>query len=327
MKRQKETAMRFASIALMLCLVLFSFPACGVRYRTVSRYAMGARFDLSLPAGEDEDVYTAILTDAEGLLSPAYATSLVSCLNAGKAVSLENLPDIAALFRLGEELREKTGGAFSLFAGEETALWHFDEAAVLPDADALSQAVADTCHAGLQLSEDGWLLTAGKADLGAAGKGLAVARLAAVLTEKGKSGLISAGSTTAAVGTKNGRPWRIGVRDPFSEEGALLGVLSLTDTALSTSGSYEKCFTLDGVLYHHILDARTGMPVDSGLVSVTVIVKDATLADMLSTAAFLMGAEAGMALCRAYGAEALFVTQEGELILSEGCKQLFTSRT
>lgn len=286
---------------------------------------MGAKFDFLLSSGAKEGEYAAALTEAEQVLSPAFANSLVSRLNRGETVAWDEEPDVAAMFRLGEELRAKTAGAFSLLAGEETALWQFGvESPTLPDSAALALAASHTRAARLLQNAGGYTLGEGKVDVGAAGKGLAVARLAALLEKQGKSGLITAGSTTAAVGDKNGAPWRIGVRDPFSENGGLLGVLSLRDTAVSTSGSYEKCFTLDGVLYHHILDARTGMPADSGLISVTVIVKDPTLADMLSTAAFLLGVEDGMLLCRSYGAEALFVTSSGEVILSEGCQQLFT---
>ena len=90
----------------------------------------------------------------------------------------------------------------------------------------------------------------------------------------------------------------------------LIGVLTLTDLSVSTSGDYERFFMKDGVRYHHILDARTGYPADSGLMSVSVIHENGALCDALSTAGFILGLEDGMALMDIYDAMAIFIDTE-----------------
>ena len=90
-----------------------------------------------------------------------------------------------------------------------------------------------------------------------------------------------------------------------------------------TSGSYFRNFILDDKTYHHILDPETGYPVDNGLVSVTVVLDDAALADGLSTAFFVMGMEKALPLAKSVGAETVFVT-ENRIFVSAGLKEKFT---
>ena len=88
--------------------------------------------------------------------------------------------------------------------------------------------------------------------------------------------------------------WSVAVRDPNGD--GSLGSVTLAEGFVSTSGSYEKYFEQDGVLYHHLLDPKTGYPAESGLVSVTVVAKSGVLSDALSTACFVLGREDGMKL-------------------------------
>ena len=130
----------------------------------------------------------------------------------------------------------------------------------------------------------------------------------------------------AAIGTKpSGDAWQIGVRDPFSQStSTTLGTLALSDAFVSTSGSYEKCFTYEGETYHHILDPKTGKPCESDLLSVTVVAPSGTLSDMLSTACFLVGSEEAFSLASEYGASILAVTADGTLLASASLKGVFT---
>ena len=95
-------------------------------------------------------------------------------------------------------------------------------------------------------------------------------------------------------------------------------MIHAADQAVVTSGVYERGFVLDGVCYHHILDTKTGWPVQNGLVSVTIIADNSTLADALSTACFALGKEAGLALAKANNAQAVFVEESGQVTCSEG---------
>ena len=92
----------------------------------------------------------------------------------------------------------------------------------------------------------------------------------------------------------------------------------------STSGDYERYVEADGARCHHIIDPATGMPADSGVHSVTILTRNGLLSDALSTACFVLGAEKGMKLAQEYGAEALFVTFEGEILMTEGMESCFS---
>jgi thiamine biosynthesis lipoprotein len=135
-------------------------------------------------------------------------------------------------------------------------------------------------------------------DLGAIAKGWAVDRAMAALQGRGiASAIIDAGGDLRIAGSRPGKGfWRIGVQDP-REAGALLLTLDLTDTAIVTSGDYERFFMEGGVRYHHILDPATGMPA-AGCRSVTVLASTAAEADAAATAAFVLGPERGLAFLR-----------------------------
>lgn len=150
-------------------------------------------------------------------------------------------------------------------------------------------------------------------DLGAVAKGYAAARAAALLRQRGvKSALIDAGGNIVALGTRpDGRPWRVGLRHP-RKPGAILGILSVVDRAVVTSGDYERYFEFEGRRYHHLLDPATGYPAE-GVQSATVVAPSSTLADILSTTVFLLGPDRGEAFAREHGAATVFVEATGRV--------------
>lgn len=127
-------------------------------------------------------------------------------------------------------------------------------------------------------------------------------------------------------GRRGDRPWRVGIRDPRGAPSALLGWVEPDTRAgpvsVSTSGDYERFFERGGVRYHHILDPRTGWPA-RGARAATVISRDATLGDALSTAVMVLGPEPGLAaLGRWPGVEALVVDPRGERHATAGMNSL-----
>ena len=105
---------------------------------------------------------------------------------------------------------------------------------------------------------------------------------------------------------------------------ASMGTLKLSDTCVSTSGSYEKFFEKDGKVYHHILDAHTGYPADSRLSSVTVVCSSGTLSDALSTACYILGYNDSLALLKNYDAEAVFIFKDKTVRVTDGLENKFT---
>ena len=150
-------------------------------------------------------------------------------------------------------------------------------------------------------------------------KGVALDLAREALIAKGVNDfMIVAGGQVLVNGLNNGRPWRVGIRDPEKEQDEYFAVLEVTDTCVSTSGNYEKFFFKDGVRYHHIIDPRTGFPAKD-TVSVTVISKDATLADALSTAMFVLGPVGAIELAnKIEGVDALIIAENGDLSKSAG---------
>lgn len=135
-------------------------------------------------------------------------------------------------------------------------------------------------------------------DLGAIAKGYAVDKAIARLKELGiRSCLVNAGGNMYCLGKKRNRKWRIGIRHPRNQE-KILYYLDLENQAVATSGDYEQFFVLEGKRYSHIINPKTGYPVNNGIVSVTIITDNATRADALSTAVFVLGKEKGLGLAK-----------------------------
>ena len=155
-------------------------------------------------------------------------------------------------------------------------------------------------------------------DLGGIAKGHAVDNCIALLEKLGiHDALVTAGGDTRILGTHHGRPWMTGIRDPRNEHGTAV-VIPLSNTAVSTSGDYERYFIRNGVRYHHILNPKTGKSVHSTR-SATVLGPDATTTDALSTTLFVLGPKRAMALVETLpGIDAIIIDATGVMHYSSG---------
>ena len=162
-------------------------------------------------------------------------------------------------------------------------------------------------------------------DLGAIAKGYAADAVCALLENAGvESALLYLGGNIQTIGTKpDGSAWRIGIQAPESSE--YIGILSVSDAAVVTSGGYERYFTGDdGKTYWHIIDPATGYPADSGLLSVTIIADSGAYADALSTALFVMGAEEAIAFWQEHSDfDMVLLTESGEVYVTDGVYEEF----
>ena len=160
-----------------------------------------------------------------------------------------------------------------------------------------------------------------KIDLGGIAKGYAVKRCLELLRAAGiKHALVSAGGDTGLLGDRHGRPWYVGVKHPRAEEKTAVK-LPLSNESISTSGDYERYFIEDGVRYHHIINPKTG---DSArkVVSVSIIGKDSTYVDALSTTVFVKGLKDGMAFIEQLPEyEAIIIDNQQTLHVSKGLQQ------
>ena len=159
-------------------------------------------------------------------------------------------------------------------------------------------------------------------DLGGIGKGYAVDRGIEVLQLYGvKQALVTAGGDSRIIGDRFGKPWVVGIRHP-DDKNKVIAKIPLTDTAMSTSGDYERYFDDNGVRYHHILDPRTGR--SASLVrSATILAPTATRSDGLSKVAFVLGAEAALNLYnRLPDVDAIIVTPDGKEHYTKGIESV-----
>ncbi|MGB5260094.1 MAG: FAD:protein FMN transferase [Gammaproteobacteria bacterium] len=214
-----------------------------------------------------------------------------------------------------------TGGAFDITYA--SAGQHYDfRAGKKPDTAQLTEALPAIDYRHVLIDEAGstihFLHRGVRIDLGGIAKGYAVDRCIALLADAGiTNALVSAGGDTRVKGKRWKRPWQVGIRDPRKQDG-IVSMIPLEDTAISTSGDYERYFEQDGVRYHHILNPGTG---DSAreVHSASIIGQSATDTDALSTSVFVLGVAQGLALInRIPDTEVIIIDNNGLLHYSDG---------
>lgn len=293
-------------------------------YMTIKAYGAGA--EAAVEAAEQE------ILRLDELLSVSGENSEIRRVNDGENVTLSE--DTAALVEQALTLAEETGGAFDVTIYPLMKAWGFSSGAYqVLDQQQRSQLLTLVGREHVHYDGEAGTLRldeGAEIDLGGIAKGYLGDRLAEIMEEYGvSSAMISLGSSTIRlVGEKaDGSAWNIALRDP-EDSGAYLGVLSVRDCVIDTSGGYERYFEQDGRTYWHILDPATGAPADSGLRSVTIVGEDGAEGDGLSTALFVMGKEKALAYWRLHADDfdVVLVEDTGEITVTEGLEDSFASQ-
>ena len=269
-----------------------------------------------------------LIQELDGLLSTTDEGSQIHALNQGETVALAQ--PVQALLERALALCADTGGAFDITIYPVVRAWGFTtDSHQVPTQEELSALLARVDYRQVEPQEGTLTLPQGvELDLGGVAKGYASQQVAPLLREEGVDcALIDLGGSIQAMGSSpDGDPWSVGIRDPRSDSPEdYAAVVRVTDQAVVTSGMYERYFEQDGVRYGHIIDPDTGYPVDNGLASVTVVSPDATLADALSTALFVMGrgGEAQYWRGREHF-EFVLMGEDGSIAISEGLEGSFS---
>ena len=312
---------KLAAIILLTVLVL-CFAACSPAEKTARGFSMGSDYYVTYTSSADLDAeIEELLSSVEESFSVRKDNSFVSRINAasvGSSITLteEENTVLARCYAVSDA----SDGAFDPAILPLVKAWGFDPPYLMngkepPAEDKIFTAALLSDKAFFAHSEQNKTLvkTASDAelDLGGAIKGYAAEPVRDLVKQKAKQALVYIGGTIAAVG----RDYAIGVTHPRDASQDYLFRFDLKENEIcATSGDYERYYEVNGRRYHHILDAKTGYPAASGVVSATVISEDGLLADALATAVVVLGAERGVELLNLYGAKGAIVTSDNKVI-------------
>ncbi len=315
-------------LALALVLALSCIAGCAAA-EPLSRqmFMLDTTVSISLYDTDDESILDGafeLCSEYEQLLSRTIPTSDVYRINAADGAPVEVSDATAELIAIALEYARLSDGAFDPTIEPLTALWNItSDSPHVPDADAIAQARALVDWTKLSLDGNTVTLEPGMGiDLGGIAKGYIADRIRDYLADSGvTSALINLGGNVLALGNKpDGAQFTVGVRRPFgASQTDIIGAYRVTDMSVVTSGVYERYFEQDGKLYHHILDADTGYPVDSDVYSVTILSPNSTEGDVLSTICFVLGVDKGLELVDSLeGIAAVYCMADGSLVFSDG---------
>ena len=241
----------------------------------------------------------------ENLFSRTIPTSDVSRINSAQGEAVAVATETAQLVARALAYCEKSGGVFDVTAGCLTRLWDFHRG-IVPEKQTLQQAVqhVDWRTVSVFQENDTWYVQLSDPDaaldVGGIAKGWIADELGKYLQHEGfENFLINLGGNVLARGhNAQGKPWTIGITNPFPDQSENV-VVQCTGESVVTSGTYERCFQKNGVLMHHILDPRTGLPVVTDTVGATIVCEKSIDAEGFSTTALALGVENGLAFCKA----------------------------
>lgn len=332
--------------AAILLLSLFLLVGCGKQKDTdtgvtstpfkKTEFLMGTVVTIKIFDKDKEEVLNQVFDRIELLASQITVNeegSIIDEINVNAGLKPVQVPDdIYRLVKAGKDYSGYSGGDFDITIGPLTNLWHIG----FPDEKKPTQAEIDEIlpfinYRKIELNEEkqtvylpeqGMML-----DLGGIAKGFITDEVVKVLEDNGvKSAIIDLGGNIYVKGKNaSGKPWEVGVQDPFSDRGEMVGKMEETDTSIVTSGIYERYLEVDGVKYHHILSPKTGYSVNNDVAGITIVSDKSFDGDGYSTTIFIKGVDEGLkAVEQMDGMEAIFVTKDKKVYLTSGLKDKFT---
>jgi thiamine biosynthesis lipoprotein len=329
------------TISFFLLLLVIALSGCGgqeqLKYDR-DFFAMDTYIACQVLSADEEravkalDAVQAAFVEIDRLTNRFEQDSEITAVNRNAGVApVKVSEDVFAMVETSLQWSDKSEGAFNILIGDVMDLWGFGtEHPVVPSQEALAaaltrtdyhQIVLDKANSTIYLPQKGMVM-----DLGGVAKGYATDKAVAALKELGiTNALINAGGNVYTMGCRaDGTPWKIGVQDPRDPQGIKM-LLQGRDTALVSSGDYQRYFEKDGVRYHHILDPASGTPARASA-GTTVIMKSATLADILSTTLFVKGPQEGIALAESFQEvdAAMIITGDGKIYGTQNLDQYLT---
>ncbi|WP_445717374.1 FAD:protein FMN transferase [Flavobacterium sp.] len=316
-----------------LIILFFAFVASNLYSQQIfkkKQNLLGSPFEITVVASDsikgNQFLELAIseVKRVENLISDWIPTSQISNVNknAGIApIKVDN--EVFELVERAVRISKLTSGAFDISYASMDRIWKFDGSMKeMPTAEAIKNSVAKVGYQNIILNKNEssiFLKNEGmKLGLGGIGQGYIADKIKALLQENGcSSGLVNVSGDINTWGKQpNGMPWTVGIINPMNKN-KVFATFPLDDSAVETSGSYEKYVTFNGKRYSHIIDPRTGYPA-SGIISVSVFAKQTELADALATGIFVLGIEVGLDLVNQLnGIGCIIVDDKGAIHVSK----------
>ena len=256
----------------------------------------------------------------ENLVSRTIQTSEISQINHANGQPVEVSDTTIQLLKKGLEFGGLTDGAFDITIAPLMEVWDVkNNPGNVPSESDIAEALSHVNYKNIVIEGNAVTLTDPEAaiDLGGIAKGYMADQLKEYLLSEGvTSAIINLGGNVLTIGEKpDGTSFNIGIQKPFDKQNATITSVQVKDSSVVTSGSYERYFKVDDVIYHHILNTETGYPCDNELLSVTILSEESIDGDALSTACFTLGLEEGRKLIESLeDIDAIFVTENYEII-------------
>jgi len=309
-------------LALALTLTTCSKPPLA----EISGTTMGTTWHLKIskPAAEVKTrelpkVLQTRLNEIEGAITN-WRDSPLKRFNANPSTDWTEVPrELAEMVSFSLQLSKETQGAFDVTISPLVDLWGFGSKGHITEPPSDAAIAAAKQHVGWnKLEVRAHPATLRKSDpllqinVSAMADGYAVDELTRILRRAGvKNFLLEIGGAVRAEGVNDeGKPWQVGIQQPFAQQGEPTSALPLSNQSLSTSGVYRQYFEKDGKRYAHVLDARSGRPIEHNLVSVSVITDSCFAADGWDTALLILGPVEGRALASKKEINALFLEEK-----------------
>ncbi|HEX2938634.1 MAG TPA: FAD:protein FMN transferase [Ruminiclostridium sp.] len=303
-------------------------------YQSDSVYGMGTEIIQQIEGSSEyssSEIFEATykrLREIESRLSFFLPDSTVSRLNksGGKETAIDS--DTETVLRQARIVSKASGGAFDITAAPLISLWRkHRRAESVPPLNSIKKAMQKIDYSSIEININSAKIKKGQMiDFGGIGKGYAADEIVKIYKKHGvRSAYINLGGNVLSLGKKRGGiEWSVGIQNPRAPRGDCIGVIYLQDSSIVTSGDYERCYFVDGIRYHHIIDTKSGFPAENALISATVVNPSSMLADAVSTAAFILGLEKGLDLISSFNnTQGVFITKDKDVYVTKGLKGYF----
>ena len=316
-----------------LLLLLFSLSTFAQENFKRTLILMGSRFDITVVASNEKEgnkyIDSAIFEIAriEKLISSwdvNSETSLINKLSGIKPIKVDK--ELFDLIERSIAISTLTNGAFDISYASMDRIWKYDGTMrEMPSKEKISSSIKKVGYQNIIIDKEAQTvflkLKGMKIGFGAIGKGYAADKAKALLIEKGvKAGIINASGDLNAWGKQaNGRDWMVAITNPLNKN-KVFSWLPINDSAIVTSGNYEKFISFNGIRYSHIIDPRTGYP-STGIISTSIMTSNAELADAISTSVFVMGVETGLDFINQLkGVDCIIIDEQNKIHTSKNIK-------